>query len=876
MSISLRISALTDELVAAVAKSSGKSPSAIPRRAAIEKKIKDNSYLRTNKFEVMKCLDGLLEKFQVVGNDELSDALHRRLEELDQKKLSLAPEILSLLLLLSDNPATLTNLKHLKEFSPPQDPKTLKWADITDSELNEPDDLWKDIDYAAESSDDDISSASSHVSIPKIVPHGSTVPLEEFNPSEDLFLDVQDDALVASILKSQALSEGGDSEVLSLTELQIVKDAISMLRGLPTSTFSIYDDKIGINRNISLSHTSQFAFQGLMMSFSSIGTSVQTLRSFLKRPQRVPFMQTFQKEVEALVLSFDKYLSSEQSHYLYQPIPFSVSLLHLLHKVRQRVRVLLELASLIDELNKNPSHENFRCLDLLYDLVCEKQAAGEDSQYREISQLFFACFENYTKPIRRWMETGDLDIGQLSSFFVTTSISSRDDLQTLWHDWFSLNWQSGRLYAPKFLHPSSKKIFTTGKSRVFLRHLGIEPLNPSVSDPPSLHYEVVCPLNQSLSLYPFAGRLDAAFNQLVDTNHNHASSLLKAELDEKCGLWQSLDALEYLYLGKDYGRYSVTDYRIFDLIDRGSRSWNDRFLITELLRQAFSGLPCIDVTSLIGRSAKVPLHVFDSHSRSVQILKVISIDYALPWPVANIVTKDSLQIYKRISLLLMQIRRGKYTLEKRWFTKPHLSPGDDEERADHVLSFCVRHRLLWFLNVLYHHFTEVVIARATREMVKAAKASADVDSMIEIHQSYIRALEAQCLLSKDFAPIHHALISLLDLCISFSDTQVARSLELQQDQNEQTLGTIRLARMSGKKALLEDEFDDSESDMEISMFEAGNATSISFFEQSYHRRVMRVKAKFDNLCSSIKAGLRVDHGNYSQTMETLADRLEWG
>ena len=299
----------------------------------------------------MKCLDGLLEKFQVVGNDELSDALHRRLEELDQKKLSLAPEILSLLLFLSDNPATLTNLKDLKEFSPPRDPKTIEWADITDSKLNEPDDLWKDIDYAAESSDDDISSASSHVSIPKIVPHGSTVPLEEFNPSEDLFIDVQDDALVASIIKSQALLEGGDGEVLYLTELQFVKDAISMLRGLPTSTFSIYDDKIGINRNISLSHTSQFAFQGLMMSFSSIGTSVQILRSFLKRPQRVPFMQTFQKELEALVLSFDRYLSSEQSHYLYRPTPLSVSLLHLLHKVRQHVRVLLELASLIDDLS---------------------------------------------------------------------------------------------------------------------------------------------------------------------------------------------------------------------------------------------------------------------------------------------------------------------------------------------------------------------------------------------------------------------------------------------------------------------------------------------------------------------------------------------
>ncbi|KAF3480119.1 uncharacterized protein GIQ15_05466 [Arthroderma uncinatum] len=877
MPISLRTGALIDELIAAVAKTSNKNlPSYKTLKAGIEKKIKDDSSMRTDKFQVTKSLDGLVEKFQVVGNDELADALHQRLEELGQIRFNLAPDILSLLLQLSDNPATLSDPKKAEGFLQPKAPKVLTWADLDDPETTEPEGLWNNIDYAAESSDDDdISLASSDVSIPKIVPHSSTIPLDEFNPPDELFIDVEDDTLIASIIESQARTERGDAEISYLTELQTIKDAISMLRGLPTTTFLTTNDKVVANRSSSMRHTSRDAFQELAKSFSRIGSSTQALRTFLKRPQVVPFMQTFQKEVETLISDFDKYLSEEQSHYLYQPTPLSVSLLHLLFKVQKRVQVLLELASLVRKLDENPSHENFRCLDLLYDLVCEKQATGEDSQYRDVSKLFFTCFESYTRPIRRWMVTGELDLTQNSAFFVTASSSSRDDLRTLWHDWFILHQRSGRLYAPKFLHPSSRKIFTTGKSLVFLRHLGVDPMTSSLVDAPSLHYEDICPSDQSLSLFPFAGQLEAAFNRLVDINHNFASSLLKSELDEKCGLWQALDALEYLYLGKDYGRYSATDYRLFDLIDRGSQSWNDRFLVTELLRQAFSSLPCIDVTRLIGRSAKIPFDVFEKHNRSVQILKVISVDYTLPWPVANIVTKESILIYKRISLLLMQIRRGKYILEKRWFTKPHLSLGEEEERADHVLSFCVRHRLLWFLNVLYHHFTEVIIARSTREMVKAAKESADVDTMIEIHQSYIKSLEAQCLLSKGLAPIHRALISLLDLCISFSDTQVARTLEYQQDQNDQTLSTVRLARLAGKRSS-EDESGDSESDMEISMFEAGNATNISFHDESYRRRVLHVKSKFDNLCESIKAGLRVDHGDYSQSMEILADSLEWG
>jgi gamma-tubulin complex component 5 len=81
---------------------------------------------------VASNLEGLQEKFRVYNEDPLADALHERLDRLASFEVKLGPEILSLLLELSDKPvikSRLEDLDLLKEPDPDPGPP-LRWKDL--------------------------------------------------------------------------------------------------------------------------------------------------------------------------------------------------------------------------------------------------------------------------------------------------------------------------------------------------------------------------------------------------------------------------------------------------------------------------------------------------------------------------------------------------------------------------------------------------------------------------------------------------------------------------------------------------------------------------------------------------------------------------
>ena len=47
------------------------------------------------------------------------------------------------------------------------------------------------------------------------------------------------------------------------------------------------------------------------------------------------------------------------------------------------------------------------------------------------------------------------------------------------------------------------------------------------------------------------------------------------------------------------------------------------------------------------------------------MLESISVSYALTWPVANIISGSAMNVYRRVSTFLFQIRRARYVLERR-------------------------------------------------------------------------------------------------------------------------------------------------------------------------------------------------------------------
>ncbi|KAL5355690.1 Spc98 family-domain-containing protein [Aspergillus floccosus] len=881
MAVAASLSSLTEELVATVAKVDQKdSPRFKSLKRRTEDALRSNAYPRTDQFAVAHQLEGLQEKFQVLNRDELADALRSRLAELEEHQSRWFPEILSLFLHLADRPAQRSRLDRIEKVQPKEVTKSLSWSELdgTDTAYCE-EDIWEAPDFGAGSSDDDLLSISSESSHRWKLPQDSITPDEDYVIPDEVFSsgEIEEDFL-SSVERVQFWREenhsGTQCEGVSsrvVTELQIVREAIFMLQGLPTSIFWHLDDgTIVVDRRYALSHLSNEALSSLLRSLSATGAQVDLLRRFVKTldlAKCAPYVRTFNRGIEECLNEFDKYLSNLQSKYLSERSTASVSLLQLSDDVRHQSRLLLLLSPLVSDPQKRNQDNSARCLDLLYDLVCMTQATGDDTEFICLAKLFFACFETYARPIRTWMNTGQLSGS--GAFFVLENRKDHD-LRTLWQDWYALDDAAGLLHAPKFIRSIAPKIFITGKSRVFLRQLNVIDDAEHLSNS-SLSVEDVLSADSSLCL-PFSALFESALGNLVDQNHTLASSLLRKELDEQCGLWVSLQSLEHIYLCKDMSIFGPIDDKIFDLIDRGRAAWSDRFLLTELAQSAFSALPFIDPSRLVVRSSNeiIPKQ---GNRKSVSMLQAISLDYVLPWPVANIITKESILRYQRISVFLMQIRRAKQMIVKQrlQYSDPTERTFDDRSNA---LSFALRHNMLWFLNTLYSHLTDFVISTTTESLRRSFSEASDVDSMIAAHRAYMSSIEDQCLLSKNLYSLYRATVALLDLCVSFADIQAIRHGRNRPDPTKvfykHENSQIYQPR-SSYSSDEDDDHDDYDSDTDDM-----NTSTLSLHETHYVDRLKDIKDQFHRLIAFMVAGLKgVGRVDGQLSWEILAEKLEW-
>lgn len=834
--------------------------------------MKASHYARTDQFAVAKQLEGLQEKFQVLNRDELADGLRTRVDELNEHRCSWFPEILSLLVQLSDRPTQFSSLDRLEQLKPAETEKSLAWTDLDISGSAYCDDgIWEDINFAAESSEDDTSSVFSVASSPRVRPESSVPSDEDYVIPDALFSSGEDEHLIASINSVQFWKPENNQEIPKhdrflrvITELQMLRETIFMLQGLPTSLFWRLDESVEVDRRYTLPHSSNEALSSVLRSFGVIGSKIDVLRRFTQAPRSIPYMQTFRRRIEDCLHEFDKSLSDAQSRYLSQKSVDSISLLQLLDDVRRDSRLLLLLSDLVSSMNRSQSNESVQCLDMLYDLVCMTQATGDDGEFRFLAELFLSCFETYARPIRLWVERGQLD-SRDASFFVRENHKD-GNLRTLWHDCYMLD-ETALVNAPKFLRPVAHKIFTTGKSMVFLQHLNVLPENLDDVKETSMTLNDIFPQGSQSSLcLPFSALLETAFERLVDANHAVTSNLLRKELDQQCGLWISLQALEHIYLCKDVSIFSAIDTKIFELLDRG-RGWNDRFLLTELAQSAFSIAPFIDSSGLMVRS-KTPSTQPKTNARSVKLLQALLFDYVLPWPVANIITKDSISIYQRISTFLMQIRRAKHVIAKR---RLQYSPSTHGTRGN-ALGYAIRHNMLWFLNTLYSHLTDLVISTTTESMRKSLSSSRDVDFMISSHREHIASMESQCLLSDNLSPIHNAVINLLDTCIQFADLQSAHHQAL--TQSPHTTSTTQNPSAEYASAL--ETLDNSDTESEPDSADTSAHAPLPFNSTDYTEKLKALKSQFNSLLGFIAAGLKeVGRVDGQRSWEILAEKLEW-
>jgi len=517
-------------------------------------------------------------------------------------------------------------------------------------------------------------------------------------------------------------------------------------------------------------------------------------------------------------------------------------------------------------------------MEKLFESICIAQATGQDHEFSVMANVFFECFQSYLKPLRAWMDNGMI-IPDDGVFFVAMTDQS-SERSSLWHDRYVLRRrQDGSLFAPNFLHAAGLKILNTGKSVVFLKELDQRAsLNEnSVGAEPQLHFDTICSAFDHIMMPPFMDLFHAAFDGWIRSKYSNAVISLKTRIIQQCGLWTSLDALEYLYFSRDGTIFQSFLDNIFEKLDARGRSWTDRFILTELAQETFGSIRSVGIAQLGIRTVGAK-----GSKRSLRALNGLVVDYSLRWPIANIIRQEAVATYQRIFTLICQVYRAKYVLRVLQLRSTKtISRLGSVEQLEHFL----RHRLIWFTDSIHSYLLATVIEPETASMRQRLEAAEDIDAMTAIHAQYISRLEGQCLLSRNLAPIYQPIISILDLCVTFSDVN-ARDVSDRALSSPQASGASGRSKRLGaafrreaRRATAEDSSDDEdgESSNERSADYDADAESPTPVGRSYEDMLTSMKEQYERLLHFLTAGLRgVSRAGGESCWETLAEKLEWG
>ncbi|MCJ1439045.1 hypothetical protein MMC27_008435 [Xylographa pallens] len=740
--------------------------------------LRDSKAPRINPFTVKGRIAGLEEKFRVLNNEELADALHEKVEKLSKWDKELQPEILALLLDLSESPATRTRIEDLELLRQPPSLPPLTWSQVlVDDPLDSSNDIWKTIDYAEDSSEEDealtpdrtatllAKSASVHLHplVSAEFPKDFSIPIEHVLIQE---------ITGSHLWKVKSGSTSIPTEALFLTETQLIREILFMLMQLPTTIFQKSDHgQLRVVGTYHIHDVSTEALDDIITSFVFVGQELANVYDWVYRAEVVHMLQTLQAVLRNKLQSIAALLTEIETRLLHPEYQTQVTLLSVLFEVQAATRPIQSINNSISVQKIAQTKKPFAILESIYDGICLAESTGDEDVYKFFGELFFQCFKAYLKPVLEWIEYGRLEVDD-QVFFVMKN-REEPSKESLWSEQYMLRHNSdGVLHAPYFLHLKVQKIFTSGKSISFMRSLGLETLEMnqgSFSIAPT-DFGSVGDLSHADMTRPFSERFGAALNDWVDSRHQLSSINLREIMAARYGLWRVLDALEYIYLSRNGAITSHVASGIFLRIDKGKTAWNDHFILTELFREAYGPLDCVSTAQVFVHSKEDKGRDLPNRQRTMGSLACLVVGYKLPWAIANVIRPNSEDIYQRISILLLQVLRAKEMLSRKVTTS--LSVGKDDKNTTAII-LSLRHCLLWFVNTLHSYLTTTVLSRACSVFRTKMEKSTDLDEMIAAHNTHVTRLENQCLLSEKLASTHQAIVSLLDLAVLFSDLRTS-------------------------------------------------------------------------------------------------------
>ncbi|RYP18574.1 hypothetical protein DL765_003859 [Monosporascus sp. GIB2] len=881
MAFAAALGAFTDELVEIVTSVSAQSD---PERFDVLKDsalrgIRSHNFLRTNHFQVRNELDGLEERFRVLNRDALADALRRRLDTLAQFSNKWTPETLHFLLQLSDQPTQKSKLRDLELLKVPEQDlePPLTWEDVAKEDGWDQDrDLWKTVDFADDSSDGGYVDTKSDASVEKSQDTSLSSVEERYRrqPTDYLATVRDEDQKLKTVQETQSWryqslprDGSGRSQKIPVSELQVVREVFFMLRGLDSTLFN---EQSVPSTKYNLDHASWEVYHNILGSLGRARRQLAILRRFAKQQQNIPLIQVFQDAIEKRVLTFDRELSKMEAQFVDIKQDVLVSLMRVLDELKPHLQPLSSLSDIVQELTQAKYPHPFHYLELLFNATSTAQMEGDEATYGFLGIIFFECFQVYVRPIRLWMETGELIEGD-KTFFISRS-STQVRMSQVWKHQFKLRKTSkGALHAPRFLHPATAKIFTTGKSIVVLKHMGRRTLPKSQVQEPSLQFENSSAFGPG-SFMPFSEIFNETFENWMQSKHHAAASTLRQALFESHNLWSVLDDLRHVYLMCNGSQSDAFAFSIFGNIDLLNPKWHDRFGLTEVAREAHSTVLDAD---------RIAVTVTEEHRQSVvhevrrtvrKGLPGVTISYHLPWPIQIVLSNESLEHYQAVFTLLLQLRRAHYMVHKHRLK----TDGVAETSHDQATFYRLRSKLIWFCSSLQSYLTTLVIGPLMTEMRESLQQAADIDDLAAVHSTIMkRMIDEGCLGSK-LDLIHQCILDILDLTIRLED---ARQQEFERAEEMKEISRLSMIS-SPRKSRRGRYVHPSEEEDESFLAEQDRSVLIQDAEKTYADVLVEIGAELDRhlkfVCGGLRGAARASGKDAAVKWDTLAEMLEVG
>lgn len=842
--------------------------------------LRNHNYLRTNHFDIDDQLTGLEERLRVLSRDGLADALRENLDALSRVSNKFTPEVLHLLLELADQPVQKSRLEDLELLrQPEEDPgQNLKWTDIAEEDDWVSDrDIWRKVDFRDDSSEDELVDDSSDISDKSEGTSLSSVEAQYRRRPIDLIVHSQDSSVLEQIRKSQSWrhpriqvsAESGENVVLS--ELQAVRELLFMIRGISNDLFN---SDYRPSATYKLQHASWKSFQVSLSTWGEFGREIYVLRRFAEKEQLIALQQVFRDAIEKRLRNFDSLVTEIEAELVNITQDTVVSLIKVAAQLTPHIQPLCSLSKVIQQLDRETYPHPFRYLELLYDNIIVAQLEGNDLLYGFLGAIFCDCFQVYLRPIRKWMQDGVL-LAKDKTFFIT-EVQSQIPLSKVWDGQFALRrTKDGVLHAPRFLQPAGERIFTTGKSVVILKHLGKydidDTLKPFANDAPFTFESLVVPEVEMLA--PFSEVFSTGFELWMQGKHHSASAKLRGVLLDSCGLFSILSDLQHVYLMVDGARSDEFAHSLFNNLDILNPKWHDRLLLTQFFWDAFEAV--VDVHRIAVAVAEAPGGDVVKLRTSVrECLALVTPDYRMSWPVRIVISDESMHHYQAIFTFLLQNKRASYVLRKHRF----MSGSQYTLTAGHAIYYGLHSRLLWFFDSLTAYLSNLVIAPQTTQLTEALCRSKDVDSMTEIHSTFVKRMRDAACLGNKLSPIRESMLEMMDLAIRLEDARCEYAERHAEDAQE--LFRLSVAGPHGKLSRHAERYRDTEEQEEESFLQDRDNRAQNPSRRPYHETLSDIRSEFDRhlqfVCGGLRGAARASKDFTASRWDILAEILEVG